>query len=455
MRAVLAPTALLPEGWVEQVRIEIDAAGTIVSVQPAGSAHAARRLAGPVLPGMPNLHSHAFQRAMAGLAEAGGANTFWSWRQVMYRCAAAMGPDEIEAIASQLYVELVKAGHTSVCEFHYLHHDADGSPYADPLELAWRLDAAARRAGIGLTLLPVLYRWSNFDAAAPEPEQRRFVNTADAVLAMVAAAAKAWAGDQQRRIGVAPHSLRAVAPDELAALVDGFTTVDAVGPIHLHIAEQRKEVGDCLAWSGQRPVAWLLDHAPVDRRWCLVHATHADPAELARIARCGATIGLCPTTEANLGDGVFPLGLFQRAGGCWGIGSDSHVSTDPVEALRWLDYGQRLTRQRRDVEGELGGARGAALWRRALEGGEAASGRPIGRIAPGARADLIVLDGDHPLLVGRQGDLVLDALVFAGNAVLVRDVMVGGLWQVEERRHRQEAGIAEAFRRTLAKLLLG
>jgi formimidoylglutamate deiminase len=454
MTALFAETALLPDGWAADVRIDIDPSGDIVAVEADAAPGTAQRLAGPVLPGMPNLHSHAFQRAMAGLAEIGeGApGSFWSWREVMYRFANLIGPDEVEAIAAQLYVEMLKAGYTAVCEFHYLHHDKDGTPYADPAELSWRIGAAAARAGIGLTHLPVLYRHGNFGAAPPHDGQRRFLNSPDAVLGLAGTVAKAWAGDRQRRIGLAPHSLRAVAPADLSALIEGSAGLDASMPIHIHVAEQIREVEDCLAWSGRRAVAWLLDHAPVDRRWCLIHATHADPAELAGIAARGAVAGLCPTTEGNLGDGVFGLTGFLAAGGRWGIGTDSHVSVNPVEELRWLEYNQRLAHRRRNLASAPGRSTGVALWRAALDGGARAAGRRIGRIEVGARADLVVLDAEHPLLWGKHGDRLLDALVFAGNAPLVRDVMVGGTWRVEGRQHPQEEEIAASYRRALALL---
>jgi formimidoylglutamate deiminase len=454
MSVLFAGTALLPEGWAKNVRIDLAPSGDIAAVTANASPQGARRLGGPVLPGMPNLHSHAFQRAMAGLAETGEAapGSFWSWREVMYRFASRVGPDEVEAIAAQLYLEMLKAGYTSVCEFHYLHHDRDGAPYADPAELSWRIDAAARQAGIGLTHLPVLYRWSNFAGAAPDDGQRRFLCTPDALLGIAEAVAKAWAGDGQRRVGIAPHSLRAVTPADLAALLGGIAAIDAAAPVHMHIAEQIREVEECVAWSGQRPIAWLLDHAPVDRRWCLIHATHADAGELAGMAARGAVAGLCPSTEGNLGDGLFGLTEFHGTGGRWGIGSDSHISIDPVEELRWLEYGQRLTQRRRNLASAPGQSTGTALWRRALAGGAQASGRSLGRIEAGARADIIVLDGEHPLLSGKEGDRILDALVFAGNAALVRDTMVGGVWRIEDGHHAEEARIAAAYKRVLQKL---
>jgi formimidoylglutamate deiminase len=454
MTTLFAETAMLPHGWAADVRLDLDPSGDIAAIETGAAPGTAQRLAGPVLPGMPNLHSHAFQRAMAGLAEIGeGApGSFWSWREVMYRFANLVGPNEVEAIAAQLYVEMLKAGYTAVCEFHYLHHDKDGTPYADPAELSWRIGAAAARAGIGLTHLPVLYCHGNFGAAPPHDGQRRFLNPPEALLDIADAVAKAWAGDRQRRIGLAPHSLRAVAPDELAALIAGRDGLDPTAPIHIHVAEQIREVEDCLAWSGRRPVAWLLDEAPVDRRWCLIHATHADAAELAGIAARGAAAGLCPSTEGNLGDGVFGLTEFLAEGGRWGIGTDSHVSVNPVEELRWLEYGQRLAHRRRNLASAPGRSTGAALWRAALDGGAQAAGRRIGRIEVGARADLIVLDAEHPLLWGKTGDRLLDALVFAGNAPLVRDVMVGGIWRIARRQHAQEAEIAASYRRALAFL---
>jgi formimidoylglutamate deiminase len=461
MTVLFAKSALLPEGWRENVRLSIDdASGDLVAVEvavdPADAALAgAERLDGPVLPGMPNLHSHAFQRAMAGLAEAAELDpgSFWSWRQVMYRFAQALTPDDLEAIAAQLQVEMLKAGYTAVSEFHYLHNAPDGRAYDDPAELALRILAAARRTGIGVTLLPVLYQTSGFGGLPPTAGQARFVLPVDRLLSLVARLAEEAAGDGQMRIGFAPHSLRAVPPGALAEALGGLGVIDPGAPIHIHVAEQVLEVEDCLGWSGARPVQWLLDHAPVDQRWCLVHATHLIPREVHRVAASGAVVGLCPTTEANLGDGIFPLEEFQKSGGTWGIGSDSHVSVSPVEELRWLEYGRRLATLRRNVAPLPGRSTGAALWSRALEGGAAGSGRRIGRLANGHRADLLVLDGDHPLLYGRSGDRLVDALVFAGNVPLVRHVMVGGRWRVRDGHHAEEGSIAAAYARVLDRLL--
>jgi len=455
-RALLAPWALLPQGWRAEVRLEIDPGGRLAGVTPRGSAEGALRLAGPVVPGMPNLHSHAFQRAMAGLAERAGSgeDSFWTWREVMYAFLARIGPEQQQAIAAQLYVEMLKGGYTAVGEFHYLHHDPDGRPYADRAEMAKRSAAAAAEAGIGITLLPVLYGYGGFGGQAAGGGQRRFLNGPEEILAIVESLRSALDGDPQARVGLAPHSLRAVTPESLEAAVSGLTALDPTAPLHIHIAEQTKEVEDCLAWSGLRPVSWLLRNRPLDRRWCLVHATHMDAEETDALAASGAVAGLCPTTEANLGDGVFPAVAYCAAGGRWGIGSDSHISVSAVEDLRWLEYGQRLTHRRRALL--TGGAEdphcGAWLFRQALAGGAGALGRPIGTLTAGARADFLVLDGEHPLMAERQDDAWLDALVFAGNANPIRDVWVGGRHLIAEGRHLDEDRIARRYRATLKEL---
>ena len=455
MTALWAETALLPEGWAAAVRLEIDAAGDLAAVQAGAGEAGAERLAGAVLPGMPNVHSHAFQRAMAGLAErlAPGEASFWTWRAVMYRFLERIGPEELSAIAAQLYVEMLEAGYTAVGEFHYLHHRPDGRAYDDPAALSCAILQAQRATGIGLSHLPVLYLAGGFGGAPPEPSQGRFLHDLDGFARLLEALRGAFAGDPGLRLGIAPHSLRAV-PD--AALLEAIAMLDRIdpdAPIHIHVAEQAREVRDCLEWCGRRPVAHLLEIAPVGPRWCLIHATHMDDDETAALARSGAVAGLCPTTEANLGDGLFNLAAYLDAGGRFGIGSDSHVSVSPVEELRWLEYGQRLNSLRRLVAASAAEPHcGARLWRAALAGGAQALGRRIGRLAPGYRADLIRLDADHPLLYGRTGDLLLDALVFSGNANPVQDVMVGGRWLVRDGRHRARAEIASRYRAALRRL---
>jgi formimidoylglutamate deiminase len=475
MHRVFASSALLPTGWAERVTVTIAPDGAIAAVE-AGAApsrdaatatSAAEHVAGVLLPGMPNLHSHAFQRAMAGLGERaaaghdgapGSGDSFWTWREVMYGFVSRLEPDDVRAIAAQLYLEMVTAGYTGVAEFHYLHHAPDGQPYADRAAMAMAVVEAAREIGIGLTLLPVLYMTSGFGGAPPKPGQRRFLHTSDAFAALLADLHGRLQGNPQLCLGMAPHSLRAVPPDALARALSDLDALDSGpgtgAPIHVHVAEQAQEVADCLAWSGQRPVAWLLAHAPVGPRWCLVHATHMTPDETAALARTGAVAGLCPTTEANLGDGLFPLAAYLDAGGRLGIGSDSHISVSPIAELRWLEYGQRLVTQSRNVAAsQAERSTGARLYRAALAGGAQALGRPVGAIAPGQRADFIVLDDQHPLLYGRSGDLLLDALVFAGDDNPIRDVMIGGRWVVRERAHPAAERVRARFRRTMDRLL--
>ncbi len=457
MTALFADRALLPMGWARDVRFELAGDGTLAAVTPHAEAEGAERLPGPVLPGMANLHSHAFQRAMAGLTEHGaGEESFWTWREVMYRFVSRLSPEQVEAIASQLYIEMLKAGYTAVGEFHYLHHDTDGSPYSDLAEMAWRVLAAARDSGIGITVLPVLYGYGGFGGQAAGEGQRRFLNAPDRLLRIVEALRRETANDPQVAVGIAPHSLRAVTPETLAEAVRGITALDPAAPIHMHVAEQTREVEDCLAWCGKRPVQYLLDDGvTLDARWCLIHATHMDAAEAQGLAKSGAVAGLCPTTEANLGDGIFPAEAFLAAGGRFGIGGDSHVSVSPVEELRWLEYGQRLTARRRNLLADpaCGNSVGATLVRHALEGGAQALGRPIGRLAPGCRADLVVLDARNSRLAGQPEERLLDAFVFAGNANPVRDVMVGGQWVVRDGHHPAEEPVLTAYRAVVAELL--
>jgi len=453
MTALFAATAFLPNGWTENVRLEIAPAGDLASCETGGP-EGAERLAGTVLPGMPNIHSHAFQRAMAGLTErAGGGDSFWTWREVMYGFVAKIDPEDLQAIAAQLFVEMLKAGYTAVAEFHYLHHDRDGRPYDDRVVMSEALVAAAAEAGIGLTLLPVLYQTGGFGGQPAGPGQRRFLNGVDDILAMIDTLRRRHRGNPDVRLGLAAHSLRAVPPAALDHAVAGLRRLDPDAPVHIHIAEQLREVEECLAWSGQRPVDWLLDHAPVDARWCLVHATHMTPAETARLIAAGAVAGLCPTTEANLGDGLFPFADFVGKGR-WGIGSDSHISVSPIEELRLLEYGQRLTTRERNIAGRAStGSSGRALWSAATALGASVIGRPVGALAPRCRADLVVLDDDGPALYGRNGDSLLDALVFAGNANPVRDVMVGGKWVVRGGAHIREGEVFRRFRATVDRLM--
>jgi formimidoylglutamate deiminase len=443
MTVYLADLAWVDGAVRERVALDIDDAGVLTSVTPGTDA--GQRIAGLVVPGIANLHCHAFQRAMAGLAERSGygsdgpgGDDFWQWRDVMYRFLAAITPEDAQAIAAQLYAECLLYGYTSVAEFHYLHNAPDGAPYADRAEMALRIVAAAEHAGIGLTLLPVLYCRGGFGGVPPGAGQRRFILDTETYGRLCGEVAEYAA------VGVAPHSLRAVTPAELQAALVIADTLGAATPVHIHVAEQVREVEDCLVWSGMRPVTWLLAYARVDSRWCLVHATHMTGEECAALAASGAVAGLCQTTEANLGDGLFPLLPYLAAGGRFGIGTDSNVSTSPVEELRWLDYVRRLESRRRGLTGPL--------LDRATAGGAQALGRAAGAIAAGRLADLVVLDPDHPALVGRRGTALIDSWLFAGNANPVRHVMVAGRWVVQHGGHVRGDEIAAAFRRSMRRL---
>jgi formimidoylglutamate deiminase len=452
-RTLFAEHALLPTGWAHDVLLRWDATGTLTTVQPGAFATSdTARAAGALVPGMPNLHSHAFQRVFAGLSEhrsGHGVDSFWTWRALMYRVAHAVSPDQLEAIATQLYIEMLRAGYTSVCEFHYLHHDPQGRPYADPAEMALRLLAAARRAGIGITLLPVLYQHAGFGGEPPRAEQRRFVNDTDALLGIAQRLRAHGAA-----VGIAPHSLRAVALPALREVVAGLHAIDARAPVHIHIAEQQQEVDDCLAWSGQRPVAWLLANLPVDARWCLVHATHLVDPERRGLAASGAVAGLCPSTEANLGDGVFDAAAYLAAGGAWGIGSDSHASVDAAEELRLLEYTQRLAQQRRNVlAGAAHGQVADHLWSAAAAGGARARGLAGAGLAAGQPADFVVLESDG-VLAGLTPSQALASHVFAnhgGNTV--RDVWAGGVQRVCNAAHALEREACAGFVGARAELL--
>ena len=452
MKTLLFDLALLPGGWAEQVAVAIDETGAIAEVK-AGAAEG-EHVAGCLLPGVPNLHSHAHQRAMAGLAERSGDSndSFWTWREAMYHYVERIQPHHLEAIAAQLYVEMLKAGYTSVAEFQYLHHDPDGRPYDNVAEMSLRTLAAARDVGIGITNLPVLYRYGGFGAQDPAAGQRRFLNDADRFLVIVDTLLTESGDDPNVATGIAPHSLRAVSKDLLREVLDGFAN-QGDWPIHIHIAEQVKEVADCQAWCGQRPVAWLYAHFKVDERWCLIHATHMSASETWAVASSGAVAGLCPTTEANLGDGVFNAVPFLRAEGRLGVGSDSHISISPVEEIRWLEYGQRLKHLKRNVlAGGLRRSTGRHLFESVVAGGAQACRRNVGRIEAGYRADMIVLETDHPLLYNRRDDALLDSWIFSGNANLIRAVYVGGKAVVQDGRHAREEAIRTRFRQTLNEL---
>jgi formimidoylglutamate deiminase len=396
------------------------------------------------VPGIPNLHSHAFQRAMAGMAErqTDASDSFWTWRETMYRFAARFDPETLHAVAAQLYVEMLEAGYTTVCEFHYLHHAPDGNAYADPAAMSQALIAAARDTGIRMTLLPVLYMSGGFDGRPLGERQRRFGHTVDGFLALLEQLRPQE--DDLLRVGCALHSLRAVPADAMHAVI---AALPSQAPLHIHIAEQLGEVQDCLSLRGARPVEWLLANADVDPRWTLVHATHLTDAEVAGIAGSGATVAICPTTEANLGDGLFPLRAYLDAGGAWGIGSDSQISVSPVEELRWLEYGQRLATHHRNIAVRADSASvGETLLRDVLASGANATGF-------GAHADHLTLDAAAPQFAGMTAADAIDRWIFSGNRNLVRDVHVGGQRLVVEGRHRDRDAVAARFAVAMRSLL--
>jgi formimidoylglutamate deiminase len=443
--------ALLRDGFANNVRLSVSD-GMITSVEagvPASTDDT--RLSGLALPGMPNLHSHAFQRGMAGLSERRGAaeDSFWTWREVMYRFLDRLDPDDVQALAAQAFVEMLEGGFTALAEFHYLHHDRDGRPYGDIAAMGAAIAAAAEETGLGLTLLPVLYRFGNFGQAPSVHGQRRFVSTRDSYLTLVEASEAAIRHLPDARIGVAPHSLRAVALDDLGWLA----RLRPDGPLHIHVAEQMREVEDSIAIMGRRPVALLADTIALDKRWCLIHATHLDHAERDAIAASGAVAGLCPITEASLGDGIFDGVRYAASGGRYGVGSDSNIQIDAASELRLLEYSQRFRDRRRARMAEADLSTGVALWRAAAAGGAQACGRALGALTPGLRADLVTLDADHPAIIGKTGEAALDSAIFAANTLPVRDVFVGGRQVVAEGRHPARATVKARFAAVMRKLL--
>ena len=442
-----APRAWLADGWHDHVLLTIGADGhwLDVSANVAPPANATI-LAGAALPGMVNAHSHAFQRAFAGLAEhsEGVNDNFWSWRDRMYRVALRITPQQLQAIAAQLYVELLRGGYTQVCEFHYLQHAPDGTPYADPLRLSWALADAAESAGLGLTMLPVLYERAGFNQPALRPDQRRFASTAPAVWA--ARETLHRSGRPLLNAGVAIHSLRAATPSSIAVLRDLAHGMD--GPMHIHVSEQMQEVEECIATLGARPVEWLAHQKLIDHRWQLVHATHTVSSEIDAVAHIGAGVVICPSTEANLGDGLCDLSGWLASSTPMSIGSDSHVTRDWREELRLLEYGHRLIKQQRNISASANtGMPSTAerLWLRAQSGGAAAAGFKQWGLITGARADLLVMNKLDANMIGVPNAYQLDALIFSSPASPWRDVMVAGRWMVQAHQYAGAEEIASQF----------
>ena len=460
----LMESVLLPRGWDSNIIVEVGADGMIRSVedhQQTPGDH--QTLSGAVIPGIPNCHSHAHQRAMSGLGERASidresgqkaTDSFWTWRVAMYHFLERMQPHHLYAISRQLYLEMLKSGYTNIAEFQYLHHDPRGNRYDNPAEMTLQCMQSAMDVGIGFTALPVLYRYGGFGGQDPIDGQKRFLNDADSFCELVNQLfhASSETANGMSSVGIAPHSLRAVT-DSLLSEVISELGVDNLAAIHIHVAEQNKEVDDCVAWSGQRPVEWMMNCFDVNEKWCAIHATHMTSRETISLARSGAIAGLCPTTEANLGDGFFNLNEYIANNGRWAIGSDSHISISPVEELRWLEYGRRLVdRQRNIMASSSSPSTGTVLLDQSLNGGQISSGLDIGKIEVGYRADFVVLDSDHPRLYGRKEQQLIDSWIFSGNENIVQDVYVGGIRVIQDGHHPDEEDIEASYRNTLDEL---
>jgi formimidoylglutamate deiminase len=442
--------ALTPQGWQSDVTVDLDSHGSIQKV--TANSRAGEHVRGIAVPAMPNAHCHAHQRFMLGLAERAGpgADSFWTWREAMYGFALRLSPEDLEAVAAQLYVEMLKSGFSVVGEFQYLHHQPNGTPYDEPAELSLRCISAAEKAGIAITMLPTLYSFSGFGGQPPASGQRRFINGTDRYLEIYRSLHSACANHTLRRLGISPHSYRAVTVDLLKTVMGG---VDPASPIHIHVAEQTKEVDDCLAWCGKRPVELMLDNFDVSARWCAIHATHMTEDETQRLAKSGAIAGLCPTTEANLGDGIFRADRFLKSGGAIAIGSDSNISVSPAEDLRMLEYSQRLRDHTRNaLASGPGQSTGRSLFNAALAGGATAMAQPVGAIASGYRADIAVLDDELPSLSGRSGDNLLDTWIFSAGNPCVKDMFVAGKHVVKDRHHPAQDKILRDFQSAVKRL---
>ena len=448
---IFAKQAKLPDGWAKNVRLTFTS-GRITTIDVGQNPEVSDVVVDTVLPALANLHSHSFQRAMAGMTEfrMAGKDSFWTWRDLMYRFTANLTPDHIEAISAFVFLEMQEAGYASVGEFHYLHHQTGGTPYEDPGELSASIAAAAEKTGIGLTHLPVLYTYGGAGMVPLEAGQARFGNSVDQFNALVARAQEVVADlPADCLVGIAPHSLRATSPEDLTAVLK----VHESGPVHIHIAEQPKEVADIQGWLGARPVEWLLANADVTTRWCMIHATHMTTEETVQMARSGAIAGLCPVTEANLGDGAFNGPGYLAENGVFGIGSDSNVLISLTEELRTLEYSQRLRDKARNVMVAGEGSVGEALYMGAAKGGAQALGRGTGAVAIGELADLVAIDSTSPALCYLRDDQLLDGLVFAAKDSVVTDVWSAGRHAVKSGRHVSRNEITTAYRATMQSLI--
>jgi formimidoylglutamate deiminase len=454
MKKFLFQHALLRGKFATNVELHVDDGGKIAQVQPEAPRSDAESMAGIAIPGMINVHSHAFQRGMAGLTEYRTAehDSFWTWRELMYHFLRWLTPDDCYVLARQLYLEMLLAGYTSVGEFHYLHNDPEGRPYESRSAMADALIAAARDVGIRMCLLPTLYQRGGFSKPL-EAGQKRFGMSLDDCLTLTTELQRRHANDARLRFGFAIHSLRAVDMPVAQRAVEAIGKAMPGRPLHIHAAEQQREVDDCLAAHGRRPVAWVLEDLGADERWCLIHATHLDWEECHQLAESGAVAGLCPTTEANLGDGVFPSEMYTQAGGRWAIGTDSHIGLDPRGDLRMIEYSQRLTQQRRVVLRGEGQSCGEFLCTAAWRGGRQALGLNAGQIELGQQADLLVIDDQDPNFAGLPPERWLDSLVFCEIGNPIRHVMVDGQWVVRDGRHALQEVSRHAFGNTVRRIL--
>lgn len=453
-----AENILLNDGWATDQTITIER-GVITAIT-SGKEDNPYILSGAVIPGMVNCHSHAFQRAFAGFSEQGseGQDSFWTWRTIMYKFLAQLSSEDAQVIAQQLYIEMLKMGYTRVAEFHYLHHDIDGNTYSsnsigDLATMAHAIFKAAKNSGIGLTMLPVLYQYAGFGQQKPNQGQKRFINSTNQFNQLVSDCFALTKQYDNTNIGIAPHSLRAVDKESITRAVQHVRSLDNKAPIHIHIAEQQQEVDDCLQHYSKRPVQWLLDNIELDEHWCLIHATHINEQEQKGIVASKAIAGICPTTEANLGDGIFPTTEFLALNGTFAIGSDSHISVNPIEELRWLEYTQRLTKQQRAILASTETASvGQNLWHKAATGGAQSTNSNTGSLAVGKQADLLVLDEKQTSLFANNNQHLLDSVIFASQKNTIKDVMVNGHWVIQNGVHSQEQSSADNFAKLLASL---
>jgi len=453
-RALYAESLFDGKQWLSDVSLEFDSRGQITAIQ-SGRLPDAEVVRGPVIPGMINCHSHAFQRAFAGLTEvsAGGKDSFWSWRELMYRLLSSLSPDDVNKIACQLYIEMLKAGYTSVAEFHYLHHDSNGQAYSDVALMSKAVIEAAIDVGLGITHLPVLYTYGGFGEQAPSPRQGRFINDVSTFADIVSELDKTYQTTDNVKTGIAAHSLRAVSESQLETLLLQFPATQE-RPFHIHIAEQLLEVEECRQYYGQTPVRWLLERFALNQYCCLIHATHLDNAEIELMVQDQVVAGLCPTTEANLGDGIFPSDSYLGKKGRIAIGSDSHIAVNVADELRTLEYGQRLIRHQRAVLHSSENPHvGRRLFSASLAGGRNSVGQNCGLLAVGKQADLVVLDAAHPALIGKQQDYLLDAAIFAAPQIPVHSVMVAGHWQVKAGHHDKEERVLSDFAQVMQKVM--